>query len=44
MKEIYELENFKDLSVDINKPLNKTHRIKVSITFEVNSYQKDVYS
>lgn len=29
MKEIYEFNNFVDLSIDLNKPLNKTHRIKV---------------
>lgn len=32
MKETYEINNFIDLSIDLNKPLNKTHRIKVNTT------------
>lgn len=30
MKEIYQLNNLLNLTSDINRPLNKTHRIKVS--------------
>lgn len=30
MKEIYQLNNLLNLSSEINRPLNKTHRIKVS--------------
>lgn len=30
MKEIYQLNNLLNLTSEINRPLNKTHRIKVS--------------
>lgn len=38
-KESYQLDQFKNLSNEINRPLNKTSRIKVVLSIKYRTFQ-----